>query len=114
VDERARSRRALVALLGTYPDVVVVGEAANGAAALELVAREQPDVVLMDIFTPGLDGLQATVSIKQRFPWVRLVALSLSADSADQALAMGADACVAIGAAEDELLQTIRRVIQTG
>jgi DNA-binding NarL/FixJ family response regulator len=114
VDERSRSRHALVALLGTYLDVVVVGEAADCAAALDLVARERPDVVLMDVFTPSLDGLQATASIKQRFPRVRVVALSLSADAADQALAMGADACVALGAAEDQLLETVRRLIRPG
>jgi DNA-binding NarL/FixJ family response regulator len=108
VDGRSRSRNALAALLHTYSDVLVVGEAADMVAALELVAREQPDVVLMDVFTPDLGGLQSTALIKQRFPRVRVIALSLSADPADRALAVGADAFVAFGAAEGRLLETIR------
>src|SRR5581483_11768154 len=98
VDDRPRARHALRALLETCPDVVVVGEATDGAHALEVVALRRPDVVLMDLSMPVLDGFQSTARIKQRWPRVRVLALSVAADAREQALAAGADAFVAKGA----------------
>src|ERR671915_369150 len=102
-DDRERARRALCALLGTCPDLVVVGTAAGGAEAIELVAREQPDVVLMDLRMPVLDGVQATIRIKQSWPRVRVLVLSLAVEARDEALAAGADAFVAKGDPENVL-----------
>jgi DNA-binding NarL/FixJ family response regulator len=107
-DDRERTRRALRALLGAYSDLEVVGDAAEGARVIELVAREQPDVVIMDLRMPVVDGLQATVRIKQRWPRVRVLILSLAAEARDEALAVGADAFVVKGDPEDILLTTIR------
>jgi DNA-binding NarL/FixJ family response regulator len=112
-DDRERTRRALRALLGTWPELLIVGEASDGAAAIELVARVQPDVVIMDLCMPVLDGLQATGPIKQRWPWVRVVILSVSADARAQALAAGADAFVAKGDPEDGLLGVVRGIART-
>jgi DNA-binding NarL/FixJ family response regulator len=109
-DDRERSRRVLCALLGTCPDLLVVGEAADGFELIGLVAREQPDVVLMDLRMPVLDGLQATLRIKDRWPHVRVLVLSLAVEAREEALAAGADAFVAKGDPEDALLQTIRRL----
>ena len=107
-DDRERSRRALLALLGTRPDLVVVGEAADGAETIALVAREQPDVVVLDLRMPVMDGVRATARIKDRWPRVRVVVLSLAVGSRAEALAAGADAFVAKGDPEDQLLAAIR------
>jgi two-component system NarL family response regulator len=108
VDSRAPSRRALAALLDTYTDMLVVGEATGVVEALDLVDRVQPDVAVVDVYLPRLDGLPATALIKQRFPRVGVFALSLSADAAHRALAVGADAFVVKGDPQDLLLETIR------
>ena len=107
-DDRERARRALLALLGTCPDLTVVGEAADGAEAIELVAREQLDVVVLDLRMPVVDGVCATARIKQSWPRVRVVVLSLAVESRADALAAGADAFVAKGDPEDALLAAIR------
>jgi DNA-binding NarL/FixJ family response regulator len=107
-DDRERSRRAVRALLGTCPDLWVVGEAANGAEAIEVVAREQPDVAIMDLRMPLVDGLQATARIRREWPRVRVLILSLAVEARAEALAAGADAFVAKGDPEDLLLETIR------
>ena len=59
-DDQALVRGGFTVLLGSADDIEVVGEAADGEAAVRLVARERPDVVLMDIRMPGMDGLEAT------------------------------------------------------
>jgi DNA-binding NarL/FixJ family response regulator len=108
VDDSERTRRALRALFATCPDLEVVGEAADGSEALGLVARERPDVAVMDLRLTDLDGLQATGRIKQRWPRVRVLVLTLDAEARDEALAAGADAFVAKGDPEDALLKAIR------
>jgi DNA-binding NarL/FixJ family response regulator len=108
VDDSERTRGALRALFATCPDLEVVGEAADGSEALGLVARERPDVAVMDLRLPILDGLRATGWIKQRWPRVRVLVLTLDAGARDEALAAGADAFVAKGDPEDALLEAIR------
>jgi DNA-binding NarL/FixJ family response regulator len=108
VNDRAHARRALRALLSTYADLVVVGEAADGAAAIELVAREQPDVVVMDLYMPVVNGLQAVARIKERWPQVRVIVLSAAAEAREHALAAGAYAFIAKDDPADALLATIR------
>src|SRR5919201_3436999 len=106
-DDRARTRRALRALLAAHPGFEVVGEAADGEAAVEGVERLQPDLVLLDVRMPRLDGIEATVRIKGRWPTVRVVAHSLAVERRGDALAAGADAFVPKGAPTGELLAAI-------
>lgn len=106
-DDRRHSRLGLKALLATYPQIQVVGEATNGREAVALTSQSDPDVVLMDILMPGMDGLEATRCIKDAQPGVRVVVLTLHASYRDQARAAGADAFLVKGGPADELLRAL-------
>lgn len=78
-DDHRLFRQGLISLMNTRPDLVeVVGEAETGREAIRLTARLQPDLVLMDIYMPGSDGLSATQAIRRRFPDVDVVILTAS------------------------------------
>jgi len=93
-DDQSAVREGLVLLLGTLPGIVVAGQAADGDAAVELVAAVQPQVALMDLNMPGCDGVAATRRIAADHPGTRVVVLTTYADdesiiSALQAGALG-------------------------
>ncbi len=69
-------RTALAVALQAHADLELVGQATNGAEALEVCARLQPDVVLMDLDMPGANGIQATRAIHRAYPGVRIIILS--------------------------------------
>jgi DNA-binding NarL/FixJ family response regulator len=79
-DDQSAVREGLVLLLGTLPGITVAGEAADGDAAVELVAATSPDVVLMDLNMPGCDGVTATRRITAEHPGTRVVVLTTYAD----------------------------------
>jgi DNA-binding NarL/FixJ family response regulator len=79
-DDQSAVREGLVLLLGTLPGITVAGEAADGNAAVELVATVQPRVVLMDLNMPGCDGVAATARITAEHPGTRVVVLTTYAD----------------------------------
>ena len=106
-DDSARARDGLRALLTTRPEIEVVGEASNGQDAVRLVAECRPDVVLMDLHMPVLDGIQATLLIKQQWPAVTVVVLTMYAVDQSAALAAGADAFLIKGNAPDRLLAAL-------
>jgi DNA-binding NarL/FixJ family response regulator len=86
----------------------VVGEAVDGEEAVAAVERLRPDLVMLDVRMPRLDGIEATVQIKARWPAVRVVAHSLAVERRADALAAGADAFVPKGAPSGELLAALR------
>jgi len=80
VDDHLMVREGLKVLLSTAVDVEVVGEAANGAEAVDLVPLTEPDVVLMDLIMPVMNGADATAHIKEAFPSVQVIALTSYAE----------------------------------
>ena len=106
-DDSLRARDGLRALLTMRPELEVVGEAANGQEAVRLVAECHPDAVLMDLHMPVLDGIQATQLIKQQWPAVIVVVLTMHAVDQSAALAAGADAFLIKGNAPDLILAAL-------
>ena len=92
VDDQALFRESLALLLNTQPDLLVVGEAANGEAALQLLATARPQVVLMDLRMPILDGVAATRQLRAAHPGVQVIALTTFDDDADVLAALRAGA----------------------
>ncbi|MBD2459715.1 response regulator transcription factor [Oscillatoria sp. FACHB-1407] len=92
-----------------YPQVELVGQAANGYAGVEIALQQQPDVVIMDIGLPQLDGIAATQQIKQANPDIRVVMLTSHTAETEMiaALCSGADAYCVKGVSVDQLLLAI-------
>lgn len=80
VDDHQMVREGLKVLLSTYDDIVVVGEAANGVEAVEQCTLLDPDVILMDVLMPVMDGAEATAQITAACPGVQVIALTSSVD----------------------------------
>lgn len=110
VDDHTIVREGVRLLLDGAADIEVVGEAAEGEAALDQVRVLRPDVVLMDITMPGMSGLEATRLIKKQWPEVQVLALTMheSEEYFFQILHAGASGYVLKGASSAELLSAIR------
>ncbi len=90
-DDQVSTRRALKALLSFEPRIMIIGEAANGKEAIQLVGEKQPDLVLMDVHMPVLDGLKATRKIKAGWPNVKVVVYTMFPGYQEEAYQAGAD-----------------------
>ncbi|MFH0341355.1 MAG: response regulator [Chromatiales bacterium] len=112
VDDHAAMREGLRLLLVTQPDMEVVGQAGDGRSALEQVAATRPDVVVMDITLPGLNGVQLTAQLKQAYPDMRVLALTRHRELGylRQILDAGASGYVLKQAAAGALISALRTV----
>ena len=115
-DDHKLLRQSLRVLLEKEPGLAIVGEAGDGLKTLDQVEALAPDVVLMDISMPHLDGLEATRRIKKRHPDVKVLILSMHGDDqyVGQALRAGASGYLLKDASKDELLLAIRAISQGG
>jgi DNA-binding NarL/FixJ family response regulator len=110
VDDQAMFREGLRTLFSVQPDLSVVGEAANGEEAVELVARLKPDVVLMDLRMPVLDGVAATHRIDENYPECRVIVLTTFDDdeAVFEGLRAGAVGYLLKDASSDKLFEAVR------
>lgn len=105
-------RRAFAKILELEPDIRVIGQAADGAEAIDLARRHRPDIVLMDLQMPRVSGIQATQRIVAEFPATQVVVLTTfdTDELVFEAIGAGAQAYLLKDATETEILETIRRV----
>lgn len=114
VDDHAILRSGLRLLLDSQPDFEVVGEAENGVEAVKQATVLQPDVLLLDLNMPHMDGLAAIKALKEEVPAVRILVLTMheDANSLQQAIQSGAAGYVLKKAVDTELLLAIRAVLR--
>lgn len=110
VDDHTMVRRGLATFLKVFNDLQLAGEAESGAAAIQLCAEIQPDVVLMDMAMPDMDGATATRTIRQKFPQVHVIVLTSfkEGDMVKNALEAGAIGYLLKDVSADELARAIR------
>ncbi len=111
-DDHPLFRKGMRALLTAMPGTEVVGEATTGQEAIELAAELQPDVILMDLQMPGINGIEATRQILHTSPHIRILVVTLFEDDASifTALRAGARGYILKDAKEEEMLRAIRAV----
>ena len=107
-------RQGLRSVLEEYADVTVVGEACNGAEAIDQVEVLRPSVVVMDINMPVMNGIEATAAIKGRHPDIPVIGLSVQADGANEEAMKqsGAATLLTKEAAVEDLYRTIRETLE--
>src|SRR5215471_20485241 len=112
VDDHPLVREGVVAMMECEDDVVHIGEASDGKAAIEQYRKLRPDVVVMDLRMPGLGGLEATIQIRKEFPAARVIVLTTYEGDEDihRALEAGAQAYLLKDMVRTELVHTIREV----
>jgi len=112
VDDHALFRRGLEIVLVTEPDIEVVGEASDGAEAVEKAAESLPDVVLMDVRMPRSSGIQACRAIKEVAPSAKIIILTMSDEEEDlfEAIRAGASGYLLKDISLDEVAEAVRAV----
>ena len=115
-DDHTIVRAGLTALLGTEKDIEVVGEAKNGAEAISNAVELNPDIVIMDLMMPKMDGVEATKELLRKAPSVKTILLTTygTSDGIAHALRAGARGAVLKNADNSELAKAIRIVAQGG
>jgi DNA-binding NarL/FixJ family response regulator len=112
-DDHSLIRMGLVSLVNTEPDITVVAEAADGQQAVDLFAKHNPDLVLMDLRMPVKNGIEATVEIRKKSPTARVLMLTTFDGDEDihQALQAGAQGYVLKGSTGENLIPALRALV---
>ena len=110
VEDNPNARHALKALMSQQAGIDVTAEASNGQEAICNIEGETPDVVLMDMRMPVMDGFEATRIIKSRWPQIIVVAMTMYPDCQSEAFCAGADAFLLKGCPVEELLSSVKGV----
>jgi len=113
VDDHPMFREGLAAILATQPDMSLVAQACNGLEAIQQFRQHRPDITLMDLQMPEMNGLDAMVAIRKEFPEAKIIILTTYASNVQGAMTLGAQAYLLKTQLDKELFKTIRAV-QTG
>jgi NarL family two-component system response regulator LiaR len=113
VDDHTMVRKGLAAMLKVKPDLKLVGEASNGREALQVCEAVRPDVILMDLVMPRMDGTTAIRAVRRQWPGVRVIVLTSfkEKDLVQQALQAGAISYLLKNVSIDDLAQAIRAAL---
>ena len=111
VDDSATVRDGLHSILSFQAELEIVGEAADGSDALVKAGELNPDIILMDVQMPGTDGVEATRLIKEHFPEIKVLLLTVHTSYAEEALAAGADGYLMKDCPREELFKTISGLV---
>lgn len=116
VDDHAVVRAGLRALIQSDPSLRIAGEAAGGLEAISLVEKLQPDVLVLDLSMPDMDGILVTKELHEKYPAIRILILTVHEDEAllQEAMKSGASGYILKYAAEKELIEAINRIISGG
>ncbi len=116
VDDHPLLRRGVIDVLGLQEQIMVVGEAGDGTEALEKARELAPDVIIMDLEMPNMTGLEATASIQQELPDVKILIFTVSDKQADlfSAMRVGAKGYILKNAAAPELLRSVFHIAEGG
>jgi DNA-binding NarL/FixJ family response regulator len=116
VDDHAFIRRGVQSILQSFPEWDLCGEASSGAEAISLVEQLNPDVVLMDVTMPGMNGIDATRNIRKTHSRVKIVLLTLheSSEILRSGFRAGANGYLLKADAEEELMKALRVVLGGG
>jgi len=111
-DDHALLRKGIAMILANYPDMTLVAEASNGREAVEQYRAHQPDITLMDLQMPEMNGLDAMIAIRSEFPQARIIMLTTYAGDVQvlRAMKVGARGYLLKTLLDKELLETIRAV----
>jgi two-component system, NarL family, response regulator len=112
VDDHPLVRQGIAGLVGVQPDMILIGEASNGRDAIQQFRTHRPDVTLMDLQMPEMNGLDALIAIRNEFPDAKIIVLTTYAGDAQilRALKSGAQGYLLKNTLHKELLETIRAV----
>jgi len=113
VDDSHSFRKGMRALLEIQPDMQVAGEAPGGPEALELAGELQPDLILLDAQMPGMTGVEVTREIKNRWPQMKIILMTMYADYRSKTIEAGVDAFVTKGIPPEHILSLIRGILHT-
>lgn len=108
VDDSDAVRDGLRSILSAHTNIEIVGEAVNGPDAIARTSDLHPDIILMDDQMPGMDGVEAALHIKERFPGIKVLLLAVHKNCIEEALAAGVDGYLMKDCQREELLQMVR------
>jgi DNA-binding NarL/FixJ family response regulator len=116
VDDQHLFREGIKSLLKAHEEVQVVAEAADGQTALDLASREAPDVILLDLKMPGMDGMECCRRLKEQTPSARIVILTVSRELASivEAMKSGASGYLTKDTPSEKVVETVIRVYHEG
>jgi DNA-binding NarL/FixJ family response regulator len=110
-DDQPRARQSLRALLATLPQTLEISEAVNGREAIDAIEAFKPDLVILDVRMPVMDGLEATLTIKEHWPETKIIIYSMYPEYSGTSLKSGAELFINKSDPPEKLLTEITRIM---